>query len=75
MGILPIALGRILPDGGARPLLWATDPVTAVLELFRFREPLYERAADFKIDTSKLTVDGVVKKIMGRIQADEGHSP
>lgn len=61
-----IILKRTLRDRG-RPLL--KDATKAGIKtLMRFRKPFYERAADFKVDTSRLDVDGVVKEVIARLK-------
>ena len=51
-----------------RPLLQGPDPAGPLHELLRAREPLYRDAADFTLDTSHLTHDGVVEAIMTRLE-------
>jgi len=63
---------RISSDGEERPLLKVTNPALAIRELLRFRKPFYERAADIKIDTSKLDVDAVAEQIKQKLKEDEG---
>ena len=63
---------RTLTDGGERPLLKVANPALTIRELLRLRKPFYERAADVKIDTSKLNVDAVVEQIIEKIKEDEG---
>lgn len=67
-----VILKRILPDGRQRPLLQGANPSLAVQELLRFRRPLYERAADITVNTSKIDVGAVVKRIVEKIKEDEG---
>ncbi len=49
----------------SRPLLQVTYPEKTIEELLSFRESLYAQA-DFKIETSNLSVDEVVKKILNK---------
>ena len=67
-----VILQRILGDGGERPLLKVANPAPTIQELLRFRRPFYERAADMKINTSKLSVDAVAEQIIERLKQDEG---
>ncbi|MFC2062805.1 shikimate kinase [Chloroflexota bacterium] len=67
-----VILKRI--TGGDRPLLAVADPALAIRELLGFRQPLYERAADIKIDTSEMDIDFVVAEIVSRVKQDEGLS-
>jgi len=53
---------------GERPLLQTEDPIRTFSELFRKRQPLYADAADFRIDTSKLTHDEVADVILSKIE-------
>jgi len=46
-----------------RPLLETEDPAQTVEELLREREPLYQEAADFTIDTSSLNHEQVAQSI------------
>jgi shikimate kinase len=47
-----------------RPLLKGENKLKKIKSLLAFRRPFYEMAADYKIDTSNLNVDEVVKKII-----------
>jgi len=47
-----------------RPLLQTENPRTTLTELLRKREPLYREAADIRLDTSRLTHDGVAEAIL-----------
>ena len=66
-----VILERIQGDEEERPLLKVANPAITIRELLRFREPFYERAADIKIDTSKLDVDAVAEQIVGKMREDE----
>ncbi len=46
-----------------RPLLQTADPAATVEELLRARAPLYEEAADFTIDTTRLSHEQVAEAI------------
>ena len=71
-------LKRTLSGGEERPVLKVADKAWTIQELLRlrkllsFREPFYERAADIKIDTSKLDVEAVVEQIIEKLEEDEG---
>jgi shikimate kinase len=45
-----------------RPLLQVDDPISRIHDILKEREPFYAKA-DYRIDTSELTVDQVVEKI------------
>lgn len=63
-----VILQRILDDSSVRPLLEnSNDKEKAIRKLMRFRKPLYEKAADIKIDTSELDIEAVVEQIADRL--------
>ena len=66
-----IILKRIVNDGEERPLLKTPDKAMEIQELLRFRKPFYERAADIKVDTSKLDIDSVAEQIISKLEQDE----
>ncbi len=68
-----VILKRVSGDEG-RPLLETGDKALKIRELLSFRRPFYERAADIKIDTSKLDIASVVEQIIDRLREDAGFS-
>ena len=64
-------LKRVLNNGDERPLLKTPNKAWEIQELLRFRKPFYERAADIKINTSKLDIDSVVEQIISKLKEDE----
>lgn len=66
-----IILKRTSNDAEERPLLKVANPSLTIQELLRFRKPFYERAADIKIDTSKLDVEAIVEQIINKLKEDE----
>lgn len=58
-----IILGRVT-DEGTRPLLNVEDRSERIRELLSSRTSLYESSADYMIDTTDLTVDEVVERIV-----------
>ena len=64
-------LKRTLSDGETRPLLGVADKTAKIQELLRFRKPFYERAADIKVDTSRLNIDTVVEQIIEKVKENE----
>ncbi len=66
-----IILKRTLADGEGRPLLNVSDRASEIRELLRFREPFYKRAADIKLNTSKLDIDSVAEQIITKLEEDE----
>ncbi len=68
-----IILKRTSADESERPLLMASDRASQIRELLRFRRPFYERAADIKVDTSKLDIGSVAEKIIEKLREYESH--
>jgi shikimate kinase len=58
----------------SRPLLRTADPERTLREIISTREPLYLEVADLVLDTSKLSVKQVIRRIMGR-EAAPGREP
>jgi len=67
-----ILLKRILSDEDDRPVLKGSDKALNIQKLLKFRKPFYERAADIKINTSKLDINSVVEQIIEKLKEDEG---
>jgi shikimate kinase len=63
-----IVLKRTAPDKIGRPLLQGKKNISDIEKLLSFRQPLYEAAADIKIDTSKLNIFSVVEKVVGKLK-------
>jgi shikimate kinase len=63
-----VILSRVSGDQ-ARPLLDVADPGEAVAGLLEVRRPLYARAADFRVSTSRSSVDAVVERIIKKMKA------
>jgi shikimate kinase len=63
-----VILQRTRKDARKRPLLKENSKTSDIRELLRFRKPFYERAADIKIDTSKLDVQAVVDQILIKLK-------
>jgi len=66
-----VIVKRIAKDGITRPLINVEQPEERIRELIKFREPFYDRATDFTINTSKLNIDTVTDKIIDRLENDE----
>ena len=66
-----VILKRVANEEGQRPLLEVDNPTLAIREMLSFRQPFYERAADIKIDTSKLDIDSVAEQIIEKLKEDE----
>jgi shikimate kinase len=65
---------RTQSDKAGRPLLKPNSKVSDIRELLRYRKPYYERAADIKIDSSKLTVEEVAEQIIKILRENEDFS-
>jgi len=66
-----IILKRILNNGEERPLLKTPNKALEIQELLKFRKPFYERAADIKVNTSKLDIDSITEQIISKLKQDE----
>jgi shikimate kinase len=82
-----VLLRRVSGSGEKRPLLKtsnrggdeprhydldARSPLDrSIQELLRFRKPFYDRAADIRIDTSKLDIDCVAERIIVELKKNE----
>ena len=69
-----VILKRVSAGGEERPLLKVTNPTLTIQELLKFRKPFYERAADIKINTSKMDIDSVAEQIIIKVKLDETFS-
>ena len=69
-----VILKRTSGDENERPLLKVASKSLTIKELLGFRKPFYERAAEIKINTSKLNIDSVVEEIISKVHADESSS-
>jgi shikimate kinase len=63
-----VILKRTREDGATRPLLTAADPAAAIARLLEERRPLYRRAADMTVSTTRRTPDEVVREIRRKLQ-------
>ncbi len=64
----PDEIYRRVSRNAERPLLQVEDPRKRVLEMMAARQPLYESAAHFQVDSTRLRHEDVTAKIM-----DEAH--
>ena len=53
---------------GNRPLLQTENPRASLAEMLQTRTPLYEKAADLRIETTKLTHDEVADIILAEVE-------
>ena len=67
-------LKRVSAEKGQRPLLAVDDQLKTIVDMLKFRKPLYERSADITVNTSRLRVDAVAEEIIDRLKKDEGFS-
>ena len=51
-----------------RPSLTGKDPYEEIEEVLRYRRPLYEKAKDFSVDTTSMSVDEVLEEIVQRLK-------
>ena len=70
-----IILKRVLEDENERPLLKQPDKALQIQSLLRFRKPFYERAADIKVDTSRLDIGSVAQEIISKLRSDIHPTP
>jgi XRE family aerobic/anaerobic benzoate catabolism transcriptional regulator len=63
-------LDRVSAQGDRRPMAGRTDPLSDLTILLRERESLYAEA-DITIDTTNLSIEGVVGEAMRRLQGFE----
>jgi shikimate kinase len=70
----PKVILKRVASSGARPLLKVDDPAVTIRQLLRFRRPFYERAADVKIDTSRMAIDSIAEQIIQQVKKDYNFS-
>ena len=63
---------RLQGQPGTRPLLAGPDPEKCAAEMLAERRPLYESAADIRIETSGRPPDDVVDKIVRALEDSHG---
>ena len=69
-----IMLRRVLNSREKRPLLQIVDPAAAMDGLLKYREPLYESAADLIVNTTDLSIESVVQNILAEMRKDESYN-
>ena len=67
-------LKRTSDDAGKRPLLAVPDRGHQIKELLKFRRPYYRNSADIIINTSKMSIDTVVRRILEELEDNESFS-
>jgi shikimate kinase len=68
-----VILKRISGDKEGRPLLAVADRERQIKELMKYRQPFYERSAEITINTSRMSADSVVGKIIETLEDYESH--
>lgn len=63
-----VILKRVSSEAGNRPLLEVDNPTLTIRELLKFRKPFYERAADIKINTSRVDIESVAEQIIEKVK-------
>ena len=66
-----VLLTRVQGTVTKRPLLNTVDKELCIRKLLAFRKPLYERAADITINTTKLNVDSVIDELVNILNHHE----
>lgn len=64
-------LKRTSSNGDGRPVLKQNNGIGGIISLLRLRKPYYEQAAEIKIDTSKLSIESAVAKIIEQLKENE----
>lgn len=62
----PEVIYERIKDDKTRPLLNVDDPPSAIKRILKARMPLYRSAADYTIDTTRLSIDEVAEKIKNK---------
>jgi shikimate kinase len=65
-----VIMKRTMGDTG-RPLLNTPDRLQRINDLLKFRRPLYERAADITVGTSRSNIEAVVAEIIDKLKSYE----
>lgn len=66
-----VILKRTLRDGNGRPLLNRQNGISDIQSLIRSRKPLYEQAAEIKINTSRMAIETITDEIIGQLKKHE----
>ncbi|MEJ8837941.1 shikimate kinase [Ramlibacter sp. AN1133] len=68
----PEELYRRLRHDTTRPLLQVADPLARLRELYAQRDPLYQQAAHYRIETGRPSVPRLVNMILMQLELDGG---
>jgi shikimate kinase len=60
----PEVIEKRLENSGSRPLLNVPDRREQILDVLNVRDPIYNKVADFAVDTSDISVKDAVEKII-----------
>ena len=67
-----VVFQRTMKDGKeTRPLLNKPDPRHEIQKLMEFRAPFYNAATEYQIDTSDLTIEEVIEKVVEIYESDQ----
>ena len=69
-----VLLTRVKNTETIRPLLNIEDKTSRINKLLGFRKPLYEKAADITINTTRLDVDSVLDKLVNILACHESYN-
>jgi shikimate kinase len=69
-----VILRRTSKDNDERPLLAVSDRARQIEELMEYRQPFYEGSAEITVDTSSLSVEAVVKRIIEKLKEYESQN-
>ena len=59
---------RIIKNGiKSRPIVDKTDSKEELIKIYKIRSSLYQKAADFEVDTTDLDIKMIIKKILEKI--------
>ena len=68
-----VILKRTSADKDGRPLLAVADRARQVKKLMNYRCPYYERSADITVNTSRLKLDTVARRIIEKVREHESN--
>jgi shikimate kinase len=69
-----VLLARVKDTDTLRPLLNTEDKKSRIRKLLGFRKPLYEKAADITINTTRLDVGSVVDEMVNILASHESYN-
>lgn len=69
-----VILKRTEPDKGGRPLLAVPDRAKQITALLNYRRPLYQRAAEITVNTSRIGIETTADRIIGMLREYESNN-